>query len=44
MGDNRDNCIDSRIPIDQGVGFVPQENLIGRLKWVLRTGMFPDSD
>jgi signal peptidase I len=28
MGDNRDNSADSRVV--QGVGFVPQENLIGR--------------
>jgi signal peptidase I len=29
MGDNRDNSSDSRIP-DSGVGFVPEENLVGR--------------
>ena len=29
MGDNRDNSNDSRIP-DSGVGFVPEENLVGR--------------
>jgi signal peptidase I len=30
MGDNRDNSTDSRFFGGQGVGFVPQENLIGR--------------
>ena len=31
MGDNRDNSVDSRVPAWQGgVGFVPEENLIGR--------------
>jgi signal peptidase I len=31
MGDNRDNSTDSRVPPDQnGVGFVPFENLVGR--------------
>jgi signal peptidase I len=31
MGDNRDNSLDSRVPPWQGgVGFVPEENLIGR--------------
>jgi signal peptidase I len=31
MGDNRDNSADSRTsPINQGVGFVPFENLVGR--------------
>ena len=29
MGDNRDNSNDSRVP-DSGVGFVPEENLVGR--------------
>jgi len=36
MGDNRDNSIDSRVgPQDGGVGFVPAENLIGRVNRVL---------
>ena len=36
MGDNRDNSIDSRVSRDQeGVGFVPAENLIGRVSRVL---------
>src|SRR5262249_41956387 len=36
MGDNRDNSIDSRVsPIEGGVGFVPAENLIGRVSRVL---------
>jgi len=31
MGDNRDNSLDSRVPVqDQGVGYVPAENLVGR--------------
>ncbi len=29
MGDNRDNSSDSRMP-DSGVGFVPEENIVGR--------------
>lgn len=35
LGDNRDNSTDSRVPPDQGgVGFVPFENLIGRVELV----------
>ena len=31
MGDNRDNSLDSRIPpAEDGVGFVPEENLVAR--------------
>ena len=30
MGDNRDNSADSRRPMAVGVGFIPEENLIGR--------------
>lgn len=30
MGDNRDNSSDSRRPMAVGVGFIPEENLIGR--------------
>ena len=30
MGDNRDNSVDSRWPIENGVGFVPYDNLVGR--------------
>lgn len=30
MGDNRDNSVDSRWPISNGVGYVPYENLVGR--------------
>jgi signal peptidase I len=36
MGDNRDNSLDSRVsPEDGGVGYVPAENLIGRVSRVL---------
>ncbi len=36
MGDNRDNSLDSRVsPQEGGVGFVPTENLIGRVDLVL---------
>ncbi len=36
MGDNRDNSLDSRVsPAEGGVGFVPAENLIGRVNRVL---------
>jgi signal peptidase I len=31
MGDNRDDSLDSRVPVEQnGVGYVPFENMIGR--------------
>ena len=35
MGDNRDNSLDSRWPEAVGVGFVPAENLIGKVRVVL---------
>jgi signal peptidase I len=36
MGDNRDNSLDSRVSPDEGgVGFVPADNLIGRVNRVL---------
>jgi signal peptidase I len=36
MGDNRDNSLDSRVsPAEGGVGYVPAENLIGRVSRVL---------
>ena len=36
MGDNRDNSTDSRVPQSRGgVGFVPAENLIGRVDRVM---------
>ncbi len=35
MGDNRDNSLDSRWPGDVGVGFVPAEDLEGRVEMVL---------
>jgi len=42
MGDNRDNSLDSRVPEDQGgVGYVPLENLIGRVDLILGSWDFP---
>ena len=36
MGDNRDNSVDSRIAMaDGGVGFVPEDNLVGRADRIL---------
>ncbi|WP_293678530.1 signal peptidase I [uncultured Phenylobacterium sp.] len=35
MGDNRDNSMDSRWPEAVGVGFVPAENLVGKVRLVL---------
>ena len=35
MGDNRDNSLDSRWPQPEGVGFVPEENIVGRVEVVL---------
>jgi signal peptidase I len=36
LGDNRDNSTDSRVPSEQnGVGFVPFENLIGRVTTII---------
>jgi signal peptidase I len=35
MGDNRDNSLDSRWPEAMGVGFVPAENLVGKVRVVL---------
>ncbi len=36
MGDNRDDSLDSRVPgTSLGVGFVPVENLVGRVEAVL---------
>ncbi len=36
LGDNRDNSTDSRVPPEQdGVGFVPFENLIGRVAMIV---------
>ena len=35
MGDNRDNSLDSRVPPEyNGVGFVPEENLVGRAEFI----------
>jgi signal peptidase I len=30
MGDNRDDSADSRYPVGQGAGYVPEDNLVGR--------------
>jgi signal peptidase I len=35
MGDNRDNSVDSRDQSAQGVGLVPEENLIGKAEIIL---------
>ncbi len=36
MGDNRDNSMDSRVPpAEDGVGFVPAENLVGKAQMIL---------
>ncbi|MBA4012288.1 MAG: signal peptidase I [Phenylobacterium sp.] len=35
MGDNRDNSLDSRVPAEIGVGFVPAENLVGKARIIL---------
>ncbi len=35
LGDNRDNSLDSRVPGEMGgVGFVPEENLVGRAEFI----------
>ena len=35
LGDNRDNSMDSRVsPEKKGIGYVPFENLIGRVAWI----------
>jgi len=36
MGDNRDNSLDSRVPVEAGgVGYLPAENLIGKARIIL---------
>jgi len=35
MGDNRDDSIDSRVPMEYGVGFVPAENLVGKAQVIM---------
>jgi signal peptidase I len=39
MGDNRDNSMDSRVPVSpiaerSGVGFLPEDNLVGRAEFI----------
>lgn len=35
MGDNRDNSVDSRVSPEFGVGFVPEENIVGKAQMIL---------
>jgi signal peptidase I len=35
MGDNRDNSLDSRVPLEIGVGYVPAENLVGKAQLIM---------
>jgi signal peptidase I len=35
MGDNRDNSLDSRVPSEIGVGYVPAENLVGKAQMIM---------
>ena len=35
MGDNRDNSLDSRWPTGVGMGFVPEDEVVGRARFVL---------
>jgi signal peptidase I len=35
MGDNRDNSLDSRVPMAIGVGYVPAENLVGKAQMIM---------
>ena len=34
LGDNRDDSADSRFPVGEGVGYVPEENLVGRAELI----------
>jgi signal peptidase I len=45
MGDNRDDSVDSRVPAWQrGVGFVPEENLIGRAEIIFFSAAIDDPE
>lgn len=36
LGDNRDDSLDSRMPISSGgLGMIPEENVIGKARWVV---------
>lgn len=35
MGDNRDNSLDSRVPAEIGVGFVPADHLVGKAQIIM---------
>jgi signal peptidase I len=35
MGDNRDNSLDSRVPEEIGVGFVPADHLVGKAQIIM---------
>lgn len=44
MGDNRDNSSDSRVQGDDGVGYVPFENFIGRAEIIFFSAAVDDPD
>ena len=44
MGDNRDNSTDSRVQSDDGVGYVPLENFVGRAEIIFFSAPFDEPD